>query len=124
MKNKKKFSISAIILIVLLALRFISQIFAVFLLVNVNINSTIILIIGIFSLLILFYGIALVGVINKTHWGINFALAIAIMDIIFTGILDLIMGTLGNASSIGAIVFDLILILLAGNIAIRIRKSS
>jgi hypothetical protein len=122
MENKKKFSIFAKILIVLLAIRFISHIYVFFLLIVEDLNLFFIVFLGVVSLLIVFYGVSLVGVIKKTPWGINLVMAIAILDIIFTGTIDFIMGTLGNPASVVAIIIDLILLILAENIDKRIRK--
>jgi len=122
MKNIRKFSVCAIILIVLLIIRFISQIFTIFLLITKEINFLSLIFLGILILVSLFYFIALIGIIKKTSWGLKFVIAIAMLDIILGFVLDLIMGNLGSITLISAIVVDVILIILAGNISKRIKK--
>lgn len=124
MADKRKFSLSAQFLIFLLAIRFIGQLYFLLLGITSNLSTLSLLYLGIVILLIVFYGVALVGVIKKTYWGIKFVIFIAIFDVIITGILDLINGTLGNPSSVGAIIVDLILLVLAGNISKRIKNKN
>jgi hypothetical protein len=123
MVGKRKFSLAAKFLIFLLALRFIGQLYLLSLGITSNLNLFVLLYLGIVVLLIVFYGVSLVGVIKKTSWGIKFVIFIAIFDVIVTGAMGLINGTLGSISSIGGIIFDLILLFLAGNISRRIKAS-
>jgi len=120
---KKRYSVSAIVLIILLAIRFTSNGYFFLLSLFDYMDIFSIIYIGTVGLLTLFYGIALIGIIRKTQRGLDFVIAIAMLDIIFTFILAFMLGTLGNLSSLSAMVVDVILIALAGNIYKRNPRS-
>ncbi len=122
MADKRKFSLAAKFLIFFLAIRFIGQLYLLSLGITSNLNLFTLLYLGVIILLIVFYGVALVGVIKKTSWGINFVMFIAIFDIVVVGAMDLINGTLGSSSFVGSVIMDVILLLLAGSIYKRIKK--
>jgi len=116
----KKFSSSAIFLMILLAIRIIGEIYLVFIYSPLFGEFIGILLMGITFLTIIFYLVALVGVFKRTKWGLNFALAIAILDILLGIALGLIYGF--AAGTFGGFIVDIIIILLVTNISKRINK--
>lgn len=121
MTNKRLFSLSAIFLIILLAIRFIAQIYLSFIsfsfanLVNMLYGGTCVF-------FAIFYLMALIGVIKKTVWGLNYALVVIILDIVLGVFMGFAFSQNINSNTIGAIVTDLIMIYLVTNIQKRIKK--
>ena len=108
--SPKKFSISAIILIILLAIRAVSQ-FLIFILPETFFDIAIILVVLIFSLV---YLMALLGVILKTKWGLIITIIIAIIDILITPFSEF-----NTWSILGTLIFDVVLLVLSGKILTR-----
>ena len=110
MKNKMKYSSSAIFLIALLIMRTIGQFFSIFwLLPKYNNPIAISILIGFTCAIV--YLIALAGIAMRTKWGLVMTIFIAVFDIICLSIVGF---------NLGAVAVDLILIILALNIIRRV----
>lgn len=97
---KKKFAVGAIILIVLLIFRAITQFIIVLSSGAGGYADLILIILGIL------YSIAVLGVLSKKKWGAILVIVIALIDIMFALL------TYSGSSSVGSTLFDLILLLL------------
>jgi cation transport ATPase len=116
--QKKKFSISAIFLMILLTLRFIGQLGLMYILLSLVVFPLLY-----FLLIFLFmalYLAALIGIVRKTKWGLDVTIVVATIDIFFLVILIFVEGSVSNY--IFALFVDVVLLGLAGNIKNRIKR--
>lgn len=100
---------------ILLVIRFIGQLFGIYLF------SPIIVLVVLFSIFSVLYLVSFIGILMKTKWGLDVAMAVTILDLT----LGIISSTLTfgiNASIIGGIITDIILLGLIFNIKSRIKR--
>ncbi|MEK6918868.1 MAG: hypothetical protein AABW73_02405 [Nanoarchaeota archaeon] len=98
MKKSREFSISTIILLVILSIRAIIQLFGA-----VTLYSP--LFTPIFFLLAALYIVAIIGIIKKHKWGLISSFIVAVIDV-------MIALSIGGAASLGAGIIDLTIIFL------------
>ena len=114
--EKRKFSTQTLALIVLLAVRFLGNVVYViyflstygilsFILTTASKTSETIFLLSPFPI---FYFIALWGIYRSKKWGYSIAVVMTIIDILFVR-----SGFLSSASSVGAAIVDLIILILA-----------
>ncbi len=113
--SNRKYSVSAIFLMTLLVIRFIGQLFGLYLF------PPIIVLVVLFSILALLYLVSFIGILMKTNWGLDVALAVTILDLTLSFINSVLTGGI-NASIVGGIITDIILLGLIFNIKSRINR--
>lgn len=108
MEQGRRFSAAAIVLMILLIIRLVSQIAVLFISPFVSFNYIIIA-------MAVLYLLALVGVILKSKWALILVIIIAVIDIILSvAFMEM------TPAFVGAVVVDLVLLFLAISILRRV----